>query len=190
MKKITEIAQQMLIPCLHEDSIVADFTLGNGYDCEFLISHSPKYIYAFEIQKTVIENTKKRLDDKHKNVQFICDGHENLLRYIEEKIDAGIFNFGYCPTGDKKITTKLITSRKAVEDALSILKLRGRLVLVLYPGHPQGKEEADYFSSYVKQLDTSLYEVCKISIENRIHCPFILCIEKIRYEKEERDLSL
>lgn len=185
MRKITEIAQQMLIPCLHENSIVADFTLGNGYDCEFLIDHNHKKIYAFEIQKTVIEDTKKRLASKSDSVSFICDGHEHCLQYIKEEIDAAIFNFGYCPKGDKQITTMLSTSKQAVENALSILKVHGRIVLVIYPGHEQGKKEANHFLSWVKKLDSRIYECIKFSMENRKDCPFILCIEKIRESKKE-----
>lgn len=185
MRKITEIAQEMLVPCLHEHSIVADFTLGNGYDCEFLIAHEHKRIYAFEIQKKVMESTKKRLASKSESVSFICDGHENCLYYIKEGIDAAIFNFGYCPKADKQITTMLSTSKQAVENALRLLKVQGRIVLVIYPGHEQGKKEANHFLSWIKTLDSRVYECIKFSMENRKDCPFILCIEKIRAGKKE-----
>lgn len=187
MKKITEIAQQMLIPCLYENSIVADFTLGNGYDCEFFLKHPHQHIYAFEIQESVIETTKKKFDKKDETITFINDGHEHCLMYIQEEIDAAIFNFGYCPKGDKSITTKLLTSKKAVEDALSKLKVNGRIVLVLYVGHEQGKEEAEYFQDWIKQLDSRIYEAAKFSMENRKACPCILCIEKIRELKQEAE---
>ncbi|NBK96652.1 MAG: 16S rRNA (cytosine(1402)-N(4))-methyltransferase [Erysipelotrichia bacterium] len=180
MKKITEIALEMLQPSLKKGGVGVDFTLGNGNDLAFLARFELRKIYAFEIQKEVLEATKQRLQLKAEQVSFINDGHEHCLSYIRESIDVGIFNFGYCPKGDKSITTKLSTSKQAVESALRLLNVQGRLVLVLYLGHRQGNEEAQYFSEWVKHLDSHQYECTRFSIENRVNCPFILCIEKIR----------
>lgn len=178
MKKITEISQLLLETVLNEHSIVCDFTLGNGNDTKFFLNKNVKKIYAFEIQKDVIENTKNNIIDYR--IEYICDGHQNLNNYINESIDAGIFNFGYCPKGDKNITTKKDTSLEAIDKALHILNVKGRLVLVCYIGHEEGKQEADAILKYCKELDSHYYEVLHINMENRKNCPYILCIEKIR----------
>ena len=176
--KITDIAKQISRPYLKEEAVCVDFTLGNGNDTQYFLSYPIKRVYAFEIQEDVYQKSKKHILDER--AQLLCVGHEHVLQYVKEPIDLGIFNFGYCPNGNEEITTLLSTSKKAVEDALTLLKVHGKLILVLYVGHKQGQEEANYFSEWVKQLDTKRYEVMKITLENRLACPFIITVEKVR----------
>lgn len=183
MKKMTEIAQELLLPVLQKNCVVCDFTLGNGYDCAFFMQQPHKIIYAFEVQEEVLINTKERLKRYNGKVQYIHDGHEQFDHYVHEKIDAAIFNFGYCPNGNKWITTKLSTSSMAVEKAINRLAIHGRLVLVLYPGHEEGKKESEYFSEWAKKLSPHEYAILKISMENRKQSTFIVCIERIREVK-------
>ena len=178
--KITDIAKQLMKPYLKENSICVDFTLGNGWDSKFLLQYPIQRLYAFEIQKDVFIKTKNTIQDAR--AHLFCVGHENVDDYIKEKIDVGIFNFGYCPKGDQTITTLVETSKIAVKKAVSMLQVGGRIVLVLYVGHAQGKKEAQYFSEWVKQLDDKCYEVMKITLENRQDCPFILAISKLKGE--------
>ena len=45
---------------IKEDDVLADFTMGNGYDTEYLCGKVPKgKVYAFDIQAQAVENTKK-----------------------------------------------------------------------------------------------------------------------------------
>ncbi len=176
--KITEIAKQLATPYLKEGAVCVDFTLGNANDSTFFLSYPIQRLYAFEIQAHVFEKSAAKVKDSR--AHLFCVGHENVLAYVKEPIDLGIFNFGYCPNEDSSITTLLSTSKKAVEDALTLLKVHGKLILVLYVGHKQGKKEANYFSEWVKTLDEKRYEVMKITLENRKECPFIITIEKVK----------
>jgi len=46
------------------DGILADFTMGNGYDTLYLYSLVPNgTVYAFDIQKQALINTRARLDE-------------------------------------------------------------------------------------------------------------------------------
>lgn len=175
MKKITDYAHDAFLP-MQKDGIYADFTLGEGNDADFFLSYPVKKVYGFEIQEETMQRAKQKIQDER--MVFIEDGHENLDRYLDEKLDGAIFNFGYDPKGDKKITTKLETSKIAVEKALNVLKPKGRCVLVCYEGHEEGKKEADYFLDYVRHLPSKPYSVMKLTMENKKLCPFILIIEK------------
>ena len=43
---------------------VVDFTMGNGHDTEYLCRKVPDgKVYAFDIQASALENTKKRLEE-------------------------------------------------------------------------------------------------------------------------------
>ena len=188
MKKVVEIAHDILMSKIPRDSVVADMTCGNGFDTCFLAGLAQvRKVYAFDIQKEAIEHTREKLEQQHveQNCILIQDGHEHVDRYIKEELDAGIFNFGYLPHGDEWITTKLATSQCAVSKVLKLLKKHGILILVLYPGHEEGKKESDYFSEWVKQLDSSSFSVMSIKMENKVRSPYLLVIEKNKGEGKE-----
>ncbi|MDO4198791.1 MAG: class I SAM-dependent methyltransferase [Erysipelotrichaceae bacterium] len=65
---------------IDKDSICVDMTMGNGNDTLFLCRLSKK-VYAFDISKKAIENTKKRLKD-YDNYELIHDSHSNIDKYI------------------------------------------------------------------------------------------------------------
>ena len=115
MKKVVQIAHDIL---LHADvkGAAADFTLGQGYDCECLMGMAPIHtVYAFEIQETAMQEAKAYLQGRlgHEKVRFLQHGHEEAARWIDEPLSAGIFNFGYYPKGDPSITTRVETSAPA-----------------------------------------------------------------------------
>lgn len=181
MKKMVTMAQELLRDYLKEDSICADFTMGNGLDTLFLATHACKgHIYAFDIQEQALANTAQRLSAHARaHVDLILENHAHLDRYIKEPLDVGIFNFGYLPSGDPSLTTEVKHSQVAVHKAFSLLKRHGLLVLVLYPGHPQGKLEADYFTSWCEQLEVHQATIMKICMIHKPQAPFVLAIEKL-----------
>ena len=63
MYQLLDVSKGFLEACgIKEDDIVADFTMGNGYDTEYLCKKVPLgKVYAFDIQEQAIENTRKRL---------------------------------------------------------------------------------------------------------------------------------
>lgn len=185
MKKVVEIAHDLLLSVIPKDSVVADLTCGNGFDTCFLAGlDQVKKVYAFDIQTKAIEHTKEKLIQQKlaQNCILIKDGHEHVDQYIKEELDAAIFNFGYLPHGDEWITTKLDTSQCAVSKVLKLLKKHGILILVLYPGHEEGKKESDYFNEWVTQLDSSRFSIMSIRMENKVKSPYVLVIEKNKGE--------
>ena len=183
MKRIVEIAHDILQTKAKPNGVYADLTCGNGYDTCFLAGlKDVKKVYAFDIQKEALQQSAIRLQkmklDQH--CELIHGGHEHMELYIKEALSGAIFNFGYLPHGSTEITTKLETSMQAVEKALKLLEKHGILILVIYPGHDEGKKESAYFSTWVKELDSHYYATVSLKMENKQDAPYLLVVEKMR----------
>ncbi len=109
------------------------------------------------------------------------DGHENLKQYVSEPLNAAIFNFGWLPGGDKSLTTHTETSIPALCATLSLLKEGGMLIAVLYPGHENGKQEAEVIEQWAKNLPQEQFAVLRYGFTNRKNNPpYLLAFEKLR----------
>ena len=172
MKKVVEIVHDIMRQAAKEGGAAADFTLGQGFDCAVLASCASIHtVYAFDVQLQAIQDARAFLAGK--------EGADKI-RYIHEPLQLGVFNFGYYPRGDHAVTTRLDTSSSAVRDAFSLLKRRGVLILVTYPGHEEGRREAAYFESVVSALPSREAECMSIYMSNKKDCPRIHVIEKNR----------
>lgn len=177
MYKVLNFSHKVLEEVLTKDDVALDMTLGAGNDSKFLASLVKK-VYAFDIQEKAIEIAKENLKE-HDNVEYILDGHENVLKYITDGVKGIIFNLGYLPTGNKSITTMTETTIKAIKDSLTLLIKKGVMVICLYPGHPEGKKESVEVIEFVKGLNQKEYDVLKYEFINQINePPFLICIEK------------
>lgn len=175
MKSMVDLSHEFIRPVLHKQAICVDATLGQGKDTDFFLSQNVRIVYGFEIQRDVFESTKERLDDQR--TCFYNVGHEHMEEYIHEEVDAILFNFGYFPKGDPKITTQSSSSVSAVRQALNLLKVKGRMALVMYP-HDMGKEEAICVEEFLKtQTTIQVQKVQNLLVD---HCPYVLLIEKRR----------
>lgn len=180
MKMMVDIAHDFLLEVLDKHSITVDFTMGNGFDTQFLCEHS-KFVYAFDKQKKALENTTARLQKANlNNYQLILDGHENCRRYLP-LYKAGIFNLGYLPGESHLITTKEETTLKALRDALDLLDLKGRLIVVCYPGHDEGKIESEAVERFVSKLSAHDYHVATFKMMNKKLSPYLIIIDKIHH---------
>lgn len=181
MKRIVDRAHDFLLNYIKEESICVDFTMGNGQDTLFLAKHCPKgKVIAFDIDQEAYTNTLKKIQAENLNhVELHLCSHHLFEKYVSH-YQVGIFNFGFLPHGKSFNPTLLDTSKIAVERALKHLNPKGLLILVLYPGHTEGKQESDYFKQWVGQLDPYYYEVFYYSMFNKENCPYILGIEKKR----------
>ena len=176
------IAKYICENILEFGDIAVDCTLGKGHDTILLanlVGNEGKVI-SFDIQKEAIYKTKEKLKDiDYKNITLINDGHENLDRYIQEKVKLFIFNLGYLPGKDHNITTKAETTLKALKKALKLLDDNGIVLLVIYYGHENGKEEKAVLEEFTSELDQKAYNVMKNSFINQANDPpFLICIEK------------
>ncbi|EOD01090.1 tRNA (mnm(5)s(2)U34)-methyltransferase [Caldisalinibacter kiritimatiensis] len=182
-KNAVKISHDIIKQKIANENIVLDATVGNGNDTAFLaklVGDNGK-VYGFDIQKIAIKKAKEKLKslDLLNRVVLINDGHENIDKYITEKIDLVVFNLGYLPGGDHSIITKPETTIEATKKALKMLNSKGLIIIVVYSGHKGGMEEKNDIAKFVKELNQTKYTVIKLDFMNQINNPpSLICIEK------------
>ncbi len=175
MKSMVELSHDFLLPALHSQAICIDATLGQGKDAQFFLDHSVKKVYGFEIQKEVFCDTIQKMENSCLEGYLL--GHEHMDEVVHESVDAIVFNFGYFPSGTKEITTDVFSSVEAVKKAYHLLKIKGRMALVLYP-HEAGRLEATKIEECVCTISNC--QVHKITNFMQDNCPYLILIEKRR----------
>lgn len=178
-----EISKEISRMKIKQGDSVIDATMGNGHDTAFLcdlVGEKGK-VYAFDIQKIAIENTKERLKKLklEERVELIHDGHENLDKYVEKGVKLIIYNLGYLPSGDHSLTTKSYTTIESIKKGLDLLNQNSVILIVLYPGHESGMIEKIAIENFTKELNQKEFNVISINFTNQINNPpEMICIEK------------
>ena len=156
-----------------------DATAGNGFDTLKLcrkVGENGK-VYAFDIQKTALEETKKKLcSEGFSNARLIHDSHARLDEYITEPADCAVFNLGYLPGGDHSLQTKTDTTIEAIKKSLTLLKSTGFVSVTVYYGKNSGTEEKEGVMEFLKCLDHKKYTVLTHDFHNRPNNPPITVI--------------
>ncbi len=175
IKKIAELTRLYLQMIIKEGDQVVDATAGNGFDTLYLAGIVGKsgHVYAFDIQSEALAITQKKLiaTDLADRVTLINDGHEKLDLYVKVQVTAVIYNLGYRPGGCREKTTKQATTIKSLSKALLMLKNKGLAVLVIYPGHGEGKIEKDQLLKYCGRLSPREYNVLHLYLANQPNEP-------------------
>ena len=94
-------------------------------------------------------------------------------------LKAAMFNLGYLPRGDKSITTTPASTMLAIQKLFDRLADGGRIIIVVYHGHPGGKTERDVLMEQLSQWPQKEAQILKYQFINQKNdAPFLLCIEK------------
>lgn len=173
---VLKITRETIENYIEEEMTVVDFTMGNGNDTLLIAKalNGTGKIYGFDLQKIAVDKTKEKLNKAgmdFSNIEFINDGHENVNLYIDEKIDFGIYNLGYLPSGDKSIITLGETTLISIKKTLELLKENGILVIVSYIGHHGGMEENNLIVDYLGKLNQKEFNVLKYEFVNQLNNP-------------------
>ena len=181
MIDLLELQKEFILKHLKAGDCAVDFTMGNGYDTEFLsktVGENGR-IWAFDIQDQALESTRAHLENTGcpQNYTLIRDSHHNAKNYVDVKIQAGMFNLGWLPGGDKSITTLRETTLPAIKEAIGLLDHDGVLTVAVYPGHAEGDAEGKLVEEYLATLPR--WHVCatQIRILNSPTSPFFHVIE-------------
>jgi len=182
MVDLIDLEKYFLSAHIFEGCTAVDFTMGNGHDTLFLadaVGESGR-VYAFDIQPQAIENSRALLEKENapKNYTLILSSHDRFEEYVEEGIDAGMFNLGFLPGGDKSITTKRETTEQAVRRAIARLNPGGGIVIAVYPGHTEGRVEGNRLEAILEGYDRRFICVSKFEIVNSPTSPFFFVVEK------------
>ena len=183
LQKTSELAMYLTLAYVNKGDTVLDATCGNGHDTLSLAKacgNSGKVI-AMDIQNKAIYNTKRRLEEKGiLNTFFIQDNFINMDQYAEEgSLSAIVFNLGYMPGEDKRITTIAQDTIKAIEKALFLIKVGGVITITMYPGHSEGRSEKNAILKMAATLSPSIYHCVYMDMHNQSQtAPCILAITK------------
>lgn len=181
MIDLLELQKEFILKHLKKGDVAADFTMGNGYDTEFLSKAVGEtgHVYAFDIQEQAVNSTREHLVSSGcpYNYTLIHDSHHNAEKYINGNIKAGMFNLGWLPGGDKSITTLRETTLPAIKSAISLLGPDSVLTVAVYPGHAEGDAEGKMVEEYLASL--LRFKICatQIRILNSPTSPFFHVIE-------------
>lgn len=161
---------------------LVDATCGNGFDALFLcrIAGASGHVFAFDIQEQAVERSRTLLEANlgYVNYDIIKDSHENVTKYMTDKIDVALFNLGYLPYSDKEVTTKPETTVSAIKSLIPMLNDDGRIFVTTYVGHDMGREIRE-ISEYLQQLDNKDFNVVNVRVINKENSPpEIFIIEK------------
>ncbi|HIW13027.1 MAG TPA: class I SAM-dependent methyltransferase [Candidatus Salinicoccus stercoripullorum] len=171
------LAQEIVRP----GDTVVDATCGNGHDTKFLseLTGPDGHVLSFDIQSEAIENARE-LCSPAVNIEFILDSHANVDDYLSGRpVKAGMFNLGYLPKGDKTITTEYRSTIRAIEKLFRSMVPGGRIIIVVYHGHPEGKLEKEALTSALAEWPQKESQILEYRFINQKNdAPYILCIEK------------
>ncbi len=161
------------------DLVAVDGTVGNGFDLFFLASlKQVEYIIGFDIQQEAISTSCKRTKDCNKQIELFLDSHHHIDQYIK-KVDIGMFNLGYLPTGDKTIVTCAKTSLLAIQKTIELLTDGGILTIMTYSGHEEGYKEYQEIDKYLSHFYDRSINVFNLSLKNtHKECPSLFVIKK------------
>lgn len=156
-----------------------DATCGMGNDSLHLAKtlNNNGEIIVYDIQDVAIYETKKLLEkNKYFNVLYKHQSHETLC----EEFDLIIYNLGYLPNHDKSITTKATSTLESIKKAITLCDNKDEylIIIVLYPGHIEGKKESLIVDEFCFNLPSNKYLVSKYQNYNRITSPYIITISK------------
>lgn len=182
MLNLRSTEKEFLRPHLIPGGAAADFTMGNGNDTLWLSRQMGENgaVYAFDIQPDALLHTRRRLDAENapKNYRLILASHHRAKEYVRRPLCAGIFNLGFLPGGDKRITTLCATTLPAISDAYDLLMPGGALLVAIYPGHEEGRREGMLLEEKFRGFDPKKSSVSCLRIVNAPDCPFFYLIEK------------
>ncbi|CAK8534705.1 unnamed protein product [Lathyrus sativus] len=181
-KKATDVAHMVWKHVVQKGDTVIDATCGNGFDTLELLNlvaddlHNG-YVYALDIQKDALDKTSLLLEEslnyyqKHVKLFNIC--HSKMEEVVQRSSSVRLvaFNLGYLPGGDKEIITRSETTLQALEAAERIVIPGGLISVVVYVGHPGGREELETVETFAARMSVENWICCKLQMLNRPCAP-------------------
>lgn len=162
--------------------IAVDATVGKGKDTLKLLKAvgDKGFVYGFDLQKEALDAANKLLKD-YKNYKLFLESHENLDKL--EKFDLVIYNLGYLPGSDKKITTLKDSTITSLRKATENISDGGIIIVVSYLGHENSFEERVGLEDFLKNLDQKIFKVEKREFYNQKNNPPIVYLIEKKVEK-------
>ncbi|MEF2966959.1 class I SAM-dependent methyltransferase [Paenibacillus sp. M1] len=188
---VLSLAHKLIGERLGPGDTAVDATAGTGADTLFLArtcGHRGR-VFAFDIQAEALNLTRARLEqdtaaDKLAAVTLLHRSHEEmeaaLPADLHGKLGAVMFNLGFLPAegADPAVITQTSSTISALEAALRLLRPRGVLTAVLYPGHPGGDAEAAAVEAWAAALPQAVGQAVLYRQPQKPASPYLIAVEK------------
>ncbi|MDR9856582.1 class I SAM-dependent methyltransferase [Paenibacillus sp. VCA1] len=189
---VLSFAQKQIEGRLHPGDLAVDATVGTGADTLFLAKAAgPKgSVFGFDVQAEALRLAEERLSREPAgilaSVSLFLASHALMKEYIPPefrgRIGAVMFNLGYLPAADadKRIITTTDSTLEALEAAIALLRPKGIVTAVLYPGHDGGAAEAEAVEAWASRLPQEACQAVMYRQLQRSDAPYVIAIEKKR----------
>jgi hypothetical protein len=159
------IAARWLRSVVRPGDHAVDATMGNGHDTCLLaqLVGENGHVTAFDIQEQALNHTRERLAEAGllPRVTLCLAGHEHMAEYTGANVRAVVFNLGWLPGSNKKLTTRWETTWPAVRTALGLLLPFGICTICVYPGHTSGEDEKNRLLEALSMLAPQEFNVLR-----------------------------
>ena len=171
---------------LSSGDVVIDATCGNGKDTLFLAQKvlPQGFVVGLDVQTQAIENTLALLQNNLPQelltqVHLFQQSHDNFpdIAY-QKKISLIVYNLGYLPGGDKRLTTACSSTVKSIQKALDLVSPGGAISITCYPGHEEGAKEEILLKGIFSTLPQDAWNVCHHTWVNREKAPSLFLLQK------------
>ena len=182
VSNVLNLVKAAIEPALKNARTVVDATAGNGHDTLFLAEQTADAakIYAFDIQETALNNTRVITAEYAERIAYVLASHDKIAELVSEPIDVAMFNLGYLPGEEHCVTTKVESTMAAVKQVLDKLTCNGVCVIVAYPGHEAGAQEAASLEELFAVLPRKNYTVgCYRLLNHARTAPYAYVVEKV-----------
>ncbi|AET59829.1 SAM-dependent methyltransferase [Paenibacillus terrae HPL-003] len=187
---VLSYAHQLVAARVQPGDTAIDATVGTGADTLFLAKAAGRRgrVYGFDIQQEALQLARRRLDEDESpslaEVSLLLQGHEQMREAVPDKLHgkvaAVMFNLGYLPSegADPSVITHTDSTLAALDAALYLLRPRGILTAVLYPGHAGGGEEAKAVLQWASTVPISSGQSIIYRQLQRAASPYVVAVEK------------
>ncbi|WP_172252133.1 class I SAM-dependent methyltransferase [Saccharibacillus deserti] len=198
---VLNFAQQLIQKRLQPGEIAVDATVGTGADTLFLarLAGARGRVYGFDIQQSALDRARARLEQEAQDsrpgrrsaaggriayAELLLRSHAEMVQALPAeshgRVGAVMFNLGYLPGAeDLSVMTTPASTLPALEAALSLLRPKGILTAVLYPGHNGGGAESLAVEAWAGGLPVSAARVIVYRQPQRPEAPYLIAVEKI-----------
>lgn len=187
---VLSFAHKLIGERLQPGEPAIDATAGTGQDTLFLARACGRrgQVYAFDIQPEALALTRQRLDREQDarlaEVTLLQWSHAEMEKALPKElhgtVGAIMFNLGYLPAegADANVITLTDSTLAALESSLRLLRPRGIITLVLYPGHAGGDDEASAVEKWAASLPPSSGQTIVYRQIQKPAAPYLIAIEK------------
>ncbi|WP_138494138.1 class I SAM-dependent methyltransferase [Paenibacillus pinistramenti] len=190
---VLSFARQLVSQRLQAGDTAVDATVGTGADTLFLAETCGRKgrVFGFDIQAEALSLAEQRLAKAMEAgaarlapVALLRRSHAEMAAAlpaeVHGRIGAVMFNLGYLPAenADKAVITQPDSTLAALNAAVELLRPRGILAAVVYPGHEGGSAEAELVEAWAKEIPPALGQTVIYRQLQRSSAPYLIAFEK------------